>query len=319
VFAFTEGPTEVALQDIQGEQTSDTLLPTIYNYSLHFLRRNQDFQNRSGQDASLEYAYYAQDSNANTIYVGIEITSTRSLLHRWETCLVTWPISKGEQPRVSQIESTDVELHANPPIIGRYFIFEWTEGANKGLNQSVLYWYETATFKTNSSSEYKYAKISLVAYPEDLNRLPEIKSQLYEVATLIIAHWEPVTTWSMLSLLASQNGDELAIVLLVASIVLTAAHYVETRKQKQRNTDAYKKLPDMKKALVDSVHQTGKTTTPTLNNIATAYHKMTGTQLTRENLLQNMTELEKMRLVKKNTANLYDEPLTVWKANLRLK
>jgi hypothetical protein len=139
------------------------------------------------------------------------------------------------------------------------------------------------------------------------------------VATLIIAHWEPVTTWSMLSLLASQNGDELAIALLVASIVLTAAHYVETRKQKQRNTDAYKKLPDTKKALVDSVHQTGKTTTPTLNNIATAYHKMTGTQLTRENLLQNMTELEKMRLVKKNTANLHDEPLTVWKANLRLK
>lgn len=316
VFALTKGPAEVTIQDIQGDQASISLLPSIPNYDLHFLRRNQSFETKSGQDASLEYVYYPRDSDVHTIYVGIEITSTRTLLHRWETCLVNWPVTHGNQLQVTQIESTDIELNPNPPIIGRYFIFQWTQGENKGLNQSVLYWYETATFKTNSSSEFKYAKISLVTFPENLEETPEIKSQLYNAALEIIGYWQPIKGWSMLALSLSQNGGKLALIILLVSMTFAAIYYLDTRRQKQRNANAYKKLPTMKKQIVDSIRRTRKETLPTLENIGNTYQSLTGKPVTHEALLQSMAEMEKMRLVTQDVANLHDEPVHIWRINL---
>ena len=56
-----------------------------------------------------------------TVWVAVELASTTGPLHRWETCLINYPLSQGLQPKVTQLDLTDIQTQANPPIVGRYF------------------------------------------------------------------------------------------------------------------------------------------------------------------------------------------------------
>ncbi len=57
ILALTEGPAGVVIAS--GEQVSTQILPEIPGYTLLFLQRNIEFEEISGQDASLEYMYVA--------------------------------------------------------------------------------------------------------------------------------------------------------------------------------------------------------------------------------------------------------------------
>ena len=96
------------------------------------------------------YEYIPNDQNNKTFWVGIELASTRSPLHPWEICLITYWTDQGAEPKATQIALEDVELLENPPLIGRYFEFKWLDPkeAEKNPTQAVLYWFESSIFKT---------------------------------------------------------------------------------------------------------------------------------------------------------------------------
>ncbi|MCK4474439.1 hypothetical protein KAU30_01245, partial [Candidatus Bathyarchaeota archaeon] len=309
-FALTEGPAEIIVQTAKGEQVPTEILPQIPGYTLRFMYRDKAFEQRAKQEASLAYAYSPHNKTKEVVWVALEIASTKSPLHSWEYCLITWWLSHGRQPKVNQIELSDVQLLENPPIIGRYFIFQHTK---TNSTQAVLYWYETSIFKTNSTTEQKHVKISLIAYPDSLQDLPEVKNQLLAIAVVTASYWQPIKTWSQIALLISQNSDKLIIATMALLSVVLIFYNLEKRKERKKNTIAYQKLSKANKQIINAVHQTEKTIMPTLNNISKTYNKITGETVDKEKLMQKLSEVEKIGIIKKDTANRRDEPVRIWR------
>jgi len=313
VFAIAQTQPIVLVSTPSGEQASTSILPNVADYDLSFLYRNEDFEEKSKQDLSLIYLYTSKNQSKEPVWVSIEIASTRSSLHRWETCLITWPLAKGYPPRVNQVELKDIRLNENPPIISRYFAFTY-----KDINQTqaVLYWYETALFTINSTAQQKYFKISLIAYPEDINSLPQTESQLVALATEISNYWQPIKTWSQLAMLISQNGATLALASTALIIAVAIFYFFEIKTQKKANAIAYQKLSKINQQIIDIVRETEKTTMPTLNAIAKTYLKVTNKEIKIENLAEKLAEIEKTYIIKSSIENREDEPIQTWKTNL---
>jgi len=316
VFALTQASPTVIVNTPSGQQISTQILPQIPNYNLHFLERDTDFEKKAKQDMSLIYLYTPTNASLEPIWVTIEIAPTRSSLHRWETCLITWPISKGYQPKVTQIELKDIQLNENPPIIGRYFAFTYIK---TNETQVVLYWYETTTFTftINSTSQQKNAKISVIAYPENTEEeLQDTEKQLTAIAKNITSYWQPIKTWSQITMIISQNGANLATINMVILAVIFLIYILETKKQNKNNTNAYLKLSQNNKQTADAVKETEKRSTPTLDNIVVTYSKQTRKKITRDQMLQKLAELEKIGIIERTIINKLDEPILIWKSKI---
>lgn len=312
VFALTQGPPIVIVNTPSGQQISTSILPEIAGYNLYFSYRDREFEEIAKQDMALVYSYVPIEPSNKPIYVVIEIAQTRSSLHPWETCLITWPATHGYQPSVTQIELKDIQIIQNPPIISRFFVFNYTA---TNQTQAVLYWFESIVFTVNSTSQQEQVKISLIMYP-DLRDITNVESQLVTVATAVANYWEPIKTWSQITILISQNGAYLAIItstLLAATIVLYATR---KRKQIKSNVNTYQKLSAPNKQVIDIIQKTQKTTLPTLDNIATTYQKTTGQPINKEQLLHKLSELEKTDIIKSTIANKQDEPTQTWKTKI---
>ncbi len=312
VFALTEASPIVVIDTPSGQQVSTTILPQVPDYTLTFWYRDTDFEEKAKQDMSLAYFYSPTNQSKEPTWVAIEIASTRSSLHRWETCLITWPLSKGYQPKVTQIELRDIQLTENPPIIGRYFAFQYV-ATNE--TQAVLYWYETAIFTVNSTSQQKHVKISVITYPETIEDVPNIKNQMITIATAIANYWQPIKTWSQITMIISQNGANLAAVTSIMLIATLIFNHIENRKQKKTSTNVYQKISTQHKQIVDAVREIEKTVKPTLDDLA----KTMGKSISKKQLLQELSELEKIGIIKSIISSQQDEPIKTWKTQIIIK
>jgi exosortase len=315
VFALTEGPAEIIQQTVGGEQVTTEILPSIPDYNLKFIYRDEAFEEEAKQDASLIYAYLPENDSEKTVWIAIEIAQTRTPLHRWEVCLVQWRVRVGYQPLVEEIELEDVQLLQNPPIIGRYFIFEYRK---TNVTQAVLYWYEDSVFQTNSTSTIKHVKISVIMYPDDLDELPNIKEQLLETATEIVNYWKPKESWSSVALLISQSGDKLMILASVLLCGVVLLYIVNRRKEMKENNIAYEKLSDINQQMVQVTHTTEGNTLPTLNNISKIYNRITKTPINQGEVMQKLSELEEIGVLRREIVNKQDEPIQTWRTNCTL-
>lgn len=313
VFALTQSPPMVTINTPSGQQFSTDILPEISAYNLSFYYRDTQFEARAKQDMSLIYLYYPKNQSDNPIWVTIEIASTLSSLHTWEKCLITWPITHGYQPEVTQIDLRDVQLLDNPPIIARHFVFQYKV---TNQTQATLYWYETTRFIVNSTSQQKHAKISLIAYPDNLEDIDPLQDQLEAVATSIASYWQPIKTWSQMALLLSQNGDQLiavTIALLAGIIVFWALHW---RRERKDNLQTYNKLSKPNKQMIDAILETEKVSIPTPQNILITYQNAIKQPVDKDKVLRELSEMEKTGIVKSCVFNRDDEPILVWKTQI---
>jgi len=300
------------------ENTSDYVRSA--NYSLNFLYRDTAFEAKAKQDMSLIYTYSplnATDPVSNRteyfIWATIEIGTATSSLHRWETCLITWPLTHGSQAKAVQIELKDIQLTENPLILSRYFVFNQT-ATNE--TQAVLYWYESATFTTNGTGQQKKMKISLITYPESIEDIPEIETQLTALAKAITDYWQPIKTWSQITLIISQQGANLATGTTVLIAAITIFILFKTRRQKQANQKIIQKLSETNKQMIDLIRKAENKALPTLSNIARTHQETTGQQISERQLLDKLAELEKTGTVKSTITSQNDEPIQTWKTHL---
>jgi exosortase len=310
VFALSQGPASINLNTPTGMQESAEILPNIPDYSLEFEYRDTEFEEIAHEDMALSYVYNPMNTSLHSVWVSIEIASSMDSLHRWETCLVEYPLSEGYS-RVSQIELNDVQLTENPPIIGRNFVFKYTE---TNQEQAVLYWYETASFDINSTSQQKHIKISLIGYPSSAEELSLLKKQQLNIAKSIIEYWEPIKIWSTMALTISENGAYLAIATSILLCATTAYYVIETTSQKKSNKNAYGKLSTSNKQLIDAIKEIEKQTFPTLDQIGKSYQKTTSQNISKDQLSQKLAGLEKQGVIEQQIKNSNDEPIITWKA-----
>lgn len=315
VFALTKGPAQIIITTPQGEQGNTQLLPQIYGYNLQFIYRDTPFEETSHQDASLLYIYIPMDSSKYKIFIGIEIASIRSALHPWELCLITWPQTHGYQPKVTQLDLRDTQILQNPPIIARFFAFQYSNSNN---TQVVLYWYETSSFTINNTAQQKQVKISLVVYPKSPQDIQAIEEQLLPFAAEIVNYWQPMKSWSQIALVLSQYGDKITMVtssFLTIPIILVAYY---KRKEKNNNNILYNKLSLIDRQIIYTVQMIEKnnTTIPTLKNIYYQYKNIINGNIQKEEMQNILLKAEKSGLVNNQIINWQDEPMKVWKVNL---
>ena len=312
VFALADAPPIIVVNTPSGQQYSTGIFPEVPQYNLDFYYRDTVFEERANIDMALVYLYSSRNSS-ELIWATMEIASSLSRLHTWEKCLITWPITHGYQPKVTQIDLQDVQILNNPPIVGRHFVFKYT---STNQTQAVLYWYETMRFEVNSTSQEKHVKISLIAYPKMSDDLSSLQSQLEAIAMNVADYWQPIRTWSQVSLLLSQNGNQLAAVtslILFSVIIFGALHW---RRENKNNLRTYEKLSISKRQLIDAIHQTGEKNLPTLKNIGVTYRKVAGQRIKEATLLQEITEMEKVGILERIIVNKIDEPTVSWRTRI---
>ena len=316
VFALTQGPAEIIVQTPTGEQATTEVLPQIQGYTVKFIYRDKNFEQLTKQDASLVYAYIPENKTKKTIWITIEIASTLSAMHGWEYCLITMPQTLGYQPEITPLDSRDIQILENPPIIARYFAFQYIE---TNQTQAVIYWYEKSTFKTNATSVQKHVGISVIAYPSSPESIPTYESQLSTISTAIAQYWEPIKTWTQVALLISQNGDKLITIATGLLLAVIALYVFIKRKEIKENAATYKKLSKPSRQTIDLIHETEKASISTLNNIAISYQKITGRRVDEEKLQHELSEIEKTGMIKSVIIDRNDEPTLVWKTQLAFK
>ena len=318
VFALTEGPTQVIIQTPTGQQvnTQTLPLPQIPGYNVSYVYRDKSFEQLSGQDASLVYAYGSTNASKPTVWVTIELASTIGPLHRWETCLVNYPLSQGNQPSVTQLDLTDIQTQANPPITARFFAFQYH---STNQTQAVLYWYQTANFQVNGTNQQKQIKMSLVTYPQSPQDVKEAQNQLLPIATAINGYWQPIQTWTTIALTISQNGLALSASTTVALIALVIYELLLRQQDRQSLLRLYAKLPTQTQQLTPAVTNAQKQHTPTTTAIAAELEKLTNAPTNQTWLIEKLSEAENAGLIKKATANINDEPTIQWENQIPTK
>ena len=217
VFSLTRGPAPVVIQTSNGQQGNLELLPQIEDYSLRFLYRDIDFEELSGQDYSLAYAYYPENPGDLEVNVALELAESTIVLHYWEVCLITWAVPKGDQPVIS-LDLRDIRLQEDPPIIARYFAFQ--EQEKQDQIQLVLYYFTTALCEIDNTTQTKQVKISFIAYFDDPKDLNMMENQLLSFAQITVNYWEPLRKWNTITMTISRNILPLAATATVTLIAL---------------------------------------------------------------------------------------------------
>jgi exosortase/archaeosortase family protein len=315
VFALTQGPAQVLMQTPSGMQPNTQILPLpqIQGYNLSYVYRDTNFEQLSGEDASLVYAYGSTNITKPTVWVAVELASTIAPLHRWETCLISYPISEGLQPKVTQLDLTDIQTQANPPIVGRYFAFQY-----RGINQAqvVLYWYETATFSINGTSQQKQVKMSLVVYPQSSAEVAQSENLLLPIANAINNYWQPIKTWSTIALSISQNGLALSAATIAMLIAILIYNIFLNYQNKASLLKLYRKLPEETQALTRAVTNSQEEGNPTTQGIADELYKLIKIKVNQEWLKGKLEELQMVGLINRAIVNKNDEPAIHWKNEL---
>lgn len=312
VLVLAQTPAVVITSTPTGQQVSTEILPNIQGYTLEFSYRDTEFEKLAQQDMSVAYIYTPDNGSELPIWATIEIATARSALHRWETCLISYPLQQGSKPRVTQIELRDIQISENPPVISRYFTFLYTK---TNLTQAVLYWYEASTFTINSTVQQKNVKLSLIAYPRNPTELAKIENKLVSLAEQVVNYWKPIILWSSLTIILSQNSDYIAVVASTSLVAIIILYELEIKKQRRTNRKIYGKLSIPNKQLVNNIQEVEKTKLPTLDKI-TAYYQTTQESHTEAEILHNLKELEITGIIRSYIANEQDEPIRVWKTQI---
>ncbi len=311
VFALTLSPPQVMMQTPSGPQinTSSAMLPNVTGYTLNYVYRDIQFEQTSGDDAALVYAYGAPNGTAPTVWVSIQIAASTESEHRWETCLINFPLSQGDTTKVTQLDLRDIQLQENPPMTARYFAIQY-KGTN--LTQVILYWYETATFETNGTAQTKSVMMSLVTYPQYPQNLTEAENLLQPVAEDVNGYWQPIQTWSPVAFALSQNGLGLAAAAAAVLVALIVNEVYQNRREKASLKTLYSKLPRQMQLLILAVINAQKKGKPTTSGVAGELQKIAESPTSETWLKEKLQEAQNAGLIQQSLASSNDEPAIHW-------
>jgi len=296
--------------------SSTAVFPQISDYQLNYLYRDENFERISRTDASFTYAYFPKNVSNPTIYLLLGVGNSITNLHNWEVCLVTWQQAQGRTPVVNVLESKDVQLIENPPIIARSFVFQYPADYRALANyaQVTLYWYQKALFKTGLTVESRYVRISLIILTTDPIEQAKLGQKLLDLGRATASYWEPMKTQSLLSLSIPTMQILLGSTIIFAILIQTT-EYSRQWRTKSTNLKIFERYgsPDEKLLLKRIQELRQKTKETTTMNIESAFKEETANSGKHYDLLSTLENLQKNGIIQLNIINIQDQPRLVWK------
>ena len=180
----------------------------------------------------------------------------------------------------------------------------------------MLYWYETATFTVNSTSQQKHVKISLIIYPESPEDVKTAKILLLPIASAINDHWQPIKMWSTVALAISQNGLALSAATIALLIALIIYRLFFDQQDKKSLVRLYAKLHPQTQQLITAVQNAQKQGNNTTHGVGSELEKQTKTSIVEEWITEKLEEAQKDGLIKKTITNNNDEPAITWSSQV---
>jgi len=281
------------------------------NYTLRFLYRDENYEKIAHQDASLMYAYFPTNTSTATVYVDLGVANSISNLHSWEVCLITWQTAQGKYPLVSVLDSRDIQLLEDIPIIARYLVFEHPQN----YTQVTLYWYEKATFNTGITVEQKYVRISLIILTRNSTNIQQLEQELLTIGQTIASYWEPLKTQSLISL--GVPAQQILLVLSIAFIAFTkTAQQSNEWRKKTNNQKIFNSFasPNEKLILQTLLELAQKKKTMETREINAAIKKNQKKPMNHTKLLETLNNLEEYGFIKKDIVSIKNRPRLIWKA-----
>ncbi len=307
-FVIARGPAGVTSNP--NWENSTNIFPQIPNYRLKFLYRDTNYEKIARQDASLLYAYLPNTTSNPKVYADIGVANTISNLHSWEVCLITWQINRGRNPLVTTLDSRDIQLLQDTPIIARYLVFE----SPLGYTQVTLYWFEKATVNTGVTVEQKYVRISLIILTQNSTNYLTLENQLLPVAQSIASYWEPLKTQSLISIGIPMQQSLLVLATAFVAVTKTVEHTQKWRK-KNSNLRIFNSFATAEEKLVLKTIQelTKKAKTVQTSLIAETLTTETNNPFKIEDLTDILERLETYNLIRREVVNVKGKPLQTWK------
>jgi exosortase len=312
VFALAQTPEALSVGSPSGQGASTQIFPNITGYQpIQFMYRDTEYEQIAQQDASLIYLYEPDSTNVSepTVWVDVGVASSITNLHSWEVCYVTYQISIGRPPLVTVLDSRDIQLLQNPPIVARYFTF-----LTENYTQVTLYWYESIVVKTGLTVGQKYVRISLLTYTNSSGDYAELEEKLLTLAKPIIAYWEPKKGAALISLGIVFEQGLLAMAIGFVAVTETA-HYTQKWREKSNNLRIFERFasPNEKLVLKTLKDLSEKTKITTTDAIDSALNKTTGNAAKEYKLNRMLNRLEESKIIRRDIENVKDEPIFVWK------
>jgi len=317
-FTIAQGTKNEPIGLISGWESVTNIFPNITssdkdeNYTIRFLYRDTNYEKIAHQDASLMYYY----NSSPIVYVDLGVASSISNLHSWEVCLVTWQTAQGQRPLISVLDSRDIQLLPDVPIIARYFVFTDEEGIYvlKNYTQITLYWYERATFNMGITVEQKYVRLSLIVYTRNATNHQQLEDQLLTFGQAIASYWEPLKSQSLVSL--GVPAQQLLLALSIAFIVFTkTAQYSNDWRKRTNNLKVFNNFaPPEERLILQTILDLGKEKkVMDTKDIAVAIKTRTKKAVKFDELFDVLTRLEEYGFIKRDIASVKNRPRLVWK------
>lgn len=282
------------------------------NYTLKFLYRDTNFEKIARQDASLVYAYFPSNKSKAIVYLLIGVSNSISNLHSWEVCLISWQIAQGRLPLVTTLESRDIQLLPDTPIIARYLVFRDTR-TTRNYTQVTLYWYERAAFNTGATVEQKYVRISLVILTHNSTNYQQFENQLLTVGREAASHWQPLKSQALISL--GIPSQQLLLATAIGFIAFTkTTEHINNLQKKTNNQKIFNNFASPEEKLVlQTIQKLSKETKATNQTIYAALQKTTNNTIKPEKILTILSDLENYGLIKKDISKIQNQPKLIWK------
>ena len=312
VFTLTESAAEVLVQKPSGESVISKVLPDMDNYYLNFAYRDADFENIAGQDASLFYNYESRDGSLPTIWVGLEVGSTKGCLHPWEICYITSPEGYGIIPKVVQIDLRDVRLIENPPLTARFFVFHNKESPE---GQVILYWYTKSYFQTLDGYYEKWVKISVIRMIRDTDDYLAVEDELIPVGVAIAEYWGPISEWSVISLEIAKNGLTLLTISCTGLLILFVIIRIQDYLKRKLKNEIYNNLLLDDKNLINLINEIDEGLAIE-KNILIKYQDITKRKIDLLTLHKKLLDAESMGLIQRKIRSVCNEPYVYWNTNI---
>lgn len=305
VFAFAEGLTFTN----PNLEESTEVFPEFTGYQFKFLYRDVEYEKLAKQDASLLYGYLPLNVSTPTVYVDIGVADSLTNLHNWEVCYVTYQTAQGHLPLVSVLDSRDVQILENPPLIARYFVFE----SPHKYTQVSLYWYEKALFNTGLTVEQKFVRITLIILATNSTTYSIHEEKLLTFAQSIAAYWEPLKEQSLFSLSVPLQQSLLGVTTLFIIITGTTQYTRKWRKKNENLKIFEKTVPSSEKLLYQTIKKVNEGAGATTKEIAHALEQATGKPPNLDELVRMLKHWQENGLVEIDIVNLNEEVHLLWK------